>query len=278
MTRKTRLTKSQKTTLWVAAIGAISMIVAAWIGILPDLKKSSSADTTTVEYSGRVLDSLNGQPVEQAKVVLDTVPTPTIRYTDSEGVFLFLVPGKQLPLTVKITISHPNYEQYTRYIHLTESKLQLEEIYLMPADSPDHSPDRGQFSVQPEETETWFVSIFNNANLENQPVSQTQIPAEPNADGGYTLHFDPIKEGINAPYSVRWVGLFNLSAGVYEFHCEHRDGCRIYVDSKVWVDAWWDGVGGHDLARELESGQHRIVVEFYDKSGVGWLEVVLRKK
>jgi hypothetical protein len=279
MPSKRKLTQAQKITLWVAIIGTIGTIIAAWIAILPDLKKTAQAETPTAEYSGRVLDSLNNKPVPQAKVVLDTLPAPTVRYTDTEGVFLFLVSGEQLPLTLKITVSHPDYEPYTRYIHLTGNNFQLEEIYLTPLKATGQTPgNHAPSSNLPENTGAWLVSIFSNTNLENSPISQKEIPAEPNGEGGYTIRFDPVQEGISAPYSVRWVGTFDLPAGTYEFHCEHRDGCRIYVDSTVWVDAWWDGAGGHDLARELSAGKHRIMVEFYDKSGVGWLEVVFRRK
>ena len=273
MARKKGLTKSQKVTLWVAAIGAIGAIIAALIGIIPDLSQRPSTTVALVEYSGRVIDSTSGTPVDGAKVTLDTAPVPIVRYTDSEGVFLFVLPTERLPLSVTITVSHRGYTPYTRNIHLTANNAQLEEIHLEAVTLP-----KNPVTQQPVSPGIWLVSVFDNASLEGEPVSRAEIPAKPNGEGGYTLRFDPVQAGISAPYSVRWVGLFELSAGTYEFHCKHRDGCRISVDTRVWVDAWWDGAGGHDLARELKAGQHRVIVEFYDKSGVGWLEMIMRKK
>lgn len=75
-------------------------------------------------------------------------------------------------------------------------------------------------------------------------------------------------------YSLRLVGMFEFQQGYFEFHCEHHDVCRIYVDGINWIDAWWDGGGGNDLS----AGSHVVVIEFYDKSGYGLLEVRWRVK
>jgi hypothetical protein len=281
MPRKTGWTKAQRVTLFVAAIGALGALLAALIGIIPDLlQKKPSASNDTIEYSGRVLSLANGLPVENAKVTLAIVPLPLIRYTDSEGVYLFSLPASDLPLSAQISVTHPEYAPYTRTLSLERAVRQIEDIRLEPQ-SLNAVPETPALQTSAQSTlaiNQWQVSYFGNVSLEGTPLAQAQMPLQFNDEGGFTLQFDPVQAGLSGAYSVRWVALLDLEAGAYELHCEHRDGCRIFVDSSNWIDAWWDGPGGHDLARELSAGPHRIVVEFYDQSGVGYLEVIMRKK
>ncbi len=282
MSRKTKWTKAQRVTLLVAAIGALGAVLGAMIGIIPDLlNKKSAASSDSIEYTGRILSLSDGLPVANAKVTLTILPAPLVRYTDSEGVYLFSLPADDLPLNAQITITHPGYEPYTRTLFLDSAMRQIEDIRLesLSAAAPSGNSDTSQPSVQTNVMPgQWQVSYFGNSSLEGAPLSQAQMPVEFNDEGGFTLQFDPVQVGLSGTYSVRWITFLDLDAGTYEFHCEHRDGCRIFVDTNIWIDAWWDGAGGHDLARELPAGQHRIVIEFYDKSGVGNLEVIMRKK
>ncbi len=130
----------------------------------------------------------------------------------------------------------------------------------------------------------WKVNVFDNVNLNGAPLFTFTQPAEANSEGGYQVSIQPqaLSEQVSAlpasNYSLRLVGTFEFQQGYFEFHCEHHDGCRIYVDGINWIDAWWDGGGGNDLARDLSTGKHVVVIEFYDKSGYGLLEVRWRVK
>lgn len=130
----------------------------------------------------------------------------------------------------------------------------------------------------------WKVEVFDNIHLDGSPLGTFAQPAEANGEGGYQVSFTPqdVRGQFNAlpdgNYSLRLAGTFEFQPGYYEFHCEHHDGCRVYVDGRNWIDAWWDGGGGHDLARDLPAGKHVVMVEFYDKSGYGLLEVRWRIK
>jgi len=126
---------------------------------------------------------------------------------------------------------------------------------------------------------TWKVDIFDNINLNGSPLQGFTLPAEANDEGGYqiSLTLEDLSQNISGMpannYSLRLASIFELQAGYLEFHCEHHDGCRIYVDGRNWIDAWWDGSSGNDLARDISAGKHLVVIEFYDKSGYGLLEV-----
>jgi len=133
-------------------------------------------------------------------------------------------------------------------------------------------------------SDIWKVEVFDNINLNGVPLFTFTQPAESNSEGGYQISVEPQilrQQGIAIPASncsLRMVGTFEFNPGSFEFHCEHHDGCRVYVDGRNWIDAWWDGGGGNDLARDLSAGKHVVVIEFYDKSGYGLLEVRWRVK
>jgi hypothetical protein len=130
----------------------------------------------------------------------------------------------------------------------------------------------------------WKIELYGNLNLDGSPVRVFTLPAEANHEGGYQVSLTPQDlaqriSGMPADnYSLRLAGAFEFQAGYFEFHCEHHDGCRVYVDGYSWIDVWWDGNGGSDMARDLPAGKHIVVIEFYDKSGYGLLEVRWRIK
>jgi len=281
MSRKTSLTKTQRVTILVAAIGALATLLAA---VLPALIEQAAHDTPTpvpVQYSGRVLDARTGQPVANAKVTLEIAPVPLTRYTDTEGVYLFELPPQNTPLTAQISVHHEAYQFYERTIQINPQNRQIENIRLTPV-TPQEETGAQSTSIEELTPGVWQISYFSNTALASSPVYQATAPAQPNQEGGYTVTFNPFTEQIpglgNGGYSIRWVGLFDFQDGYYEFHCEHRDGCRTFLDGDVWIDAWWDGAGGHDLARDVSAGQHLVIIEFYDTSGVGKLELLWRKK
>ena len=73
-------------------------------------------------------------------------------------------------------------------------------------------------------------------------------------------------------FSARFTGTYNFSGGSYSFHCQHDDGCRIYIDGQLRGDWWWDSsFTGHDWGGTL-SGSHEVKIEFYDSGGDARLE------
>jgi hypothetical protein len=73
-------------------------------------------------------------------------------------------------------------------------------------------------------------------------------------------------------FSARFTGTYNFSGGSYTFHCQHDDGCRIFIDGQEKLNAWWDSsFTGHDWGGTL-SGPHDVKIEFYDSGGDARLE------
>jgi hypothetical protein len=74
-------------------------------------------------------------------------------------------------------------------------------------------------------------------------------------------------------YSMRLIRNVYFPGGYYDFHVDHDDGGRLYVDGQLTVDAWWDGHGEHAAGKNLSQGNHEIKVEYYEKSGDSILKV-----
>ncbi len=124
----------------------------------------------------------------------------------------------------------------------------------------------------------WSIEYFTGTELAS-PAARVSEPGQQNGQGGYAFQFSSAKlpQDPNIPrknFSLRLVGTFHFARAIYEFHCEHQDGCRISVDGITGIDAWQDGGDSDDLARYVTEGNHRVDVEFYDRSGQGSLKVV----
>jgi hypothetical protein len=67
-------------------------------------------------------------------------------------------------------------------------------------------------------------------------------------------------------FSARWTRKVNFDADTYRFHVLVDDGARLWVDDRLYIDSWRDGV-----ARELTAdvplarGQHSLRLEFYER-------------
>ena len=149
---------------------------------------------------------------------------------------------------------------------------------------PDLIPAAAAPTSTPVPLGVWKVDVFDNIDLNGLPLATFTQPAETNTEGGYQVRIESqaLRQQVGdlpaSNISLRLVGTFEFPQAYFEFHCEHHDGCRVYVDGLSWIEAWWDGGGGHDLARDLSAGTHAVVIEFYDKSGYGLLEVRWRIK
>ena len=74
-------------------------------------------------------------------------------------------------------------------------------------------------------------------------------------------------------WSARFVRTVYFPGGDYRFHCQHDDGCRIYIDGQERLNAWWDSsFDGHDWGGSISSGNHEVKVEYYENQGSARLE------
>jgi hypothetical protein len=111
----------------------------------------------------------------------------------------------------------------------------------------------------------WRAEYFGNRNLKGSSVLVRYDPA---------IDFD-WQDGSPDPavpvddFSVRWTRTLGFAPGTYRFYASCDDGVRITVDGSRIVDAWRDqklpNTRWGDIT--LASGQHTVVVEYYDHGG-----------
>lgn len=108
----------------------------------------------------------------------------------------------------------------------------------------------------------WRAEYYDNRDLSGSPVL-VRNDAAIDFDWG-TGRPDPAVPADN--FSVRWTRTLGFTPGTYRFLASTDDGVRIYVDGIRVVDAWRDqerfNTNWGDIT--LGSGQHTVVVEYYD--------------
>jgi hypothetical protein len=112
--------------------------------------------------------------------------------------------------------------------------------------------------------QAWKGEYWANLNLSGSPVLVRNDP---------TLAFDwgqgsPGNAIPSDNFSARWTRRLNLDAGTYRFHILVDDGVRLWVDSRLILDAWSD----HDAANltvdyAMAGGSYTLKVEYYERIG-----------
>lgn len=111
----------------------------------------------------------------------------------------------------------------------------------------------------------WRAEYFNTRDLSGPPVLTRYDPAV-DFDWGYGSPGGAVPADN---FSVRWMRSLGFTPGPYRFYASCDDGVRIYVDGNRVVDAWRDqklpNTRWGDVT--LTSGQHTVVVEYYEHGG-----------
>ena len=136
-------------------------------------------------------------------------------------------------------------------------------------------------SVEPDR---WRGEYFNNTDLSGQPVMIRD-------DGDGVLNFDwnaknpgDVCRVFADGFSARWTRRLILPAGVYRFTATADDGVRLMVDGKRVIDEWRDQPPTNFTVEVfLPEGSHRVVLEFYDRSGgatakLDWLKLLRNRE
>ena len=120
-------------------------------------------------------------------------------------------------------------------------------------------------------TETIAPEFFPKG-LKAEYYSGTELKGTPKTRTDEWVNFEPNNQAPDpflpdAPMSVRWTGTLRPSlSGEYTLCVTSDDGCRLFVDGKLVIDAW----GGHAVrtdkaALSLEAGkEYEVKVEYYN--------------
>jgi hypothetical protein len=71
-------------------------------------------------------------------------------------------------------------------------------------------------------------------------------------------------------FSARFTRQVTFQNGAFNFHVDHDDGARLFIDGQNALDAWQEGLGSHEITRTL-SGAHEIRVEYEHITGTAGL-------
>ncbi len=113
--------------------------------------------------------------------------------------------------------------------------------------------------------DTWRAEYFDNRDLSGTSVLVRYDPA---------IDFDWGTGGPDSAvpadnFSVRWTRSLGFTPGTYRFYASCDDGVRVTVDGNRIVDAWDDQKLPNTFWGDvtLGSGQHAVVVEYYEHGG-----------
>lgn len=70
-------------------------------------------------------------------------------------------------------------------------------------------------------------------------------------------------------FSARWTQDIEFDEGLYRFYARADDGIRVYVNGELILDEWHEGLANvvYSADRYLDDDDHRIRVEYYERSG-----------
>jgi hypothetical protein len=109
----------------------------------------------------------------------------------------------------------------------------------------------------------WKGEYFANRTLAGQP---TLVRNDAKIDFNWG-------KGAPAPglpadnFGVRWTRQLHFPVGTYRFSVEVDDGVRLWLDDRLVIDQWHDGIGSYSGDVYLTEGKHQIRMEMYEHTG-----------
>lgn len=124
--------------------------------------------------------------------------------------------------------------------------------------------DYKKLSNTPPPSSGYAAEYFANRTLSDAPtLTRTDAAINFEWNGGSPASVIPADD-----FSARWTKTENFAAGTYEFTTTSDDGVRLYIDGELLIDKWIDqGSTTYKATKALASGNHTIVVEYYEKGG-----------
>ncbi|MCC9076030.1 hypothetical protein FKZ61_007895 [Litorilinea aerophila] len=124
-------------------------------------------------------------------------------------------------------------------------------------------------------TPEWTASYYEGIDLAGPPVLVQQEPRSSNPLDFNWGYQSPVAGVLREDsWSARWTGTFRFEAGDYIFRANADDGVRVYLDGLLVIDQWRDGykeVSNRFVG--VGAGEHTVTVEYYDRAGIGLLQV-----
>jgi len=113
--------------------------------------------------------------------------------------------------------------------------------------------------------DAWSATFYANPSLSGAPVLERRDSA---------IDFDwgngsPDEEIPADGFSARWTRTASFEKGCYRFETVANDGVRLSIDGQLVLDDWntKSSAARHTATLELETGDHDIVLEYFERSG-----------
>ncbi len=114
----------------------------------------------------------------------------------------------------------------------------------------------------------WRGEYFNNPSLFGHPAVVRDDPILNFAWG----NGPPAPGVLTDGFSARWTRTVELPAGTYRFYAAADDGVRVWLNDELIIDEWRSAQHVTFAAeRTLSSGEHRIVVAYYETWGDAYI-------
>ena len=117
----------------------------------------------------------------------------------------------------------------------------------------------------------WKAEYWNNRDLSGSPAL---VRNDKKVEFNWGVK-SPAVGILVDNFSTRWTRNVSFEAGTYHFKARADDGIRIFVDGKLIIDEWHvnDGAQTYSGKIILSGGKHKIVVEYYERTGHALIEV-----
>ncbi|MCG8348327.1 MAG: hypothetical protein MI924_11175 [Chloroflexales bacterium] len=114
-----------RTEVTVAIIGAIAVVVAAIIGVVPTLLSNNTSNLPeTFHYQVRVQAATSGENISNARITIETGDlAPIDVYTDSNEFSQINIDANRTNTLARVVVEAPNYVTFTQNIILRPDEL-----------------------------------------------------------------------------------------------------------------------------------------------------------
>ncbi len=201
-----------------------------------DLSWTASTDNTAV----------TGYRVIRNGSAITTVPASVLSYADAS-----VAPGTTYTFSIEAFDAAGNVSNASNTIQSTTPSLP-------PPSSTCPGPGAGSF------TSCYYADTTLSGN---SVYSGNDSQIGFNWTSGFPAKFVAVAPNN---FSVRWQGTFSFVQGNYTFSAIASDGMRLYLDGVKVIDSWRDQPPSeYDVPQKVSSGNHLVVVEFYEHTGWG---------
>ena len=120
----------------------------------------------------------------------------------------------------------------------------------------------------------WKAEYWDNRELDGDPVL---IRNDTKIEFGWGSSSPAV--GISKDnFSARWTRTLTFESGTYRFTAYADDGLRVYIDGKLLINEWHQSNGSEEYLKERTlSGQHTIVVEYFERTGEALLGLTWKR-